>query len=644
MLLKVVAEATGEVLEVRVHPGSTVDDLRSELQSRLGLAADVLLPLRAAAGAPPLEGEVLLGEWSELLAGTPTPLQPLASEVEAVNQSASGAETAKHEERQASSEAAGGEPAFQAPPEVVLESSGPELPARAQSEPAFEACELQPGASEQPPSRPETRVPQAEEVAHPEAASRVAPTQEPEAGLEVPGATRVGWWEDLPEMSSEPEDQAAQQDLSLVSVATGGTGGPPVLPGEVELLEAGTGGEMDPAKQLELLRNACERSSMAVAWCSDTDALRMLLRTARRWDAASVRDLKRECTVRKVPFEGVMEKEEMRKRLRQALVWDSMPDRVLEAECRAQGLPPKVGGASAATRDSRMQQLIQLVYGQALHKEPPPQPPKEKGASATAKQPSVFKYGGAKSASSSRAGASQPPQRRPKSPPQTERMPFPETRPKSPGRAHTAKFGRASTTDVLGAPKAPPERPASAAFKQSAQTFTSAAAAKPNPKARPKSVRPKAAPRARDPEPDGSDNDCPFGTPNLRKYGPRVRRAIKKFPSYQGDMPPDPQEAEELWTDQDLHNFFFSSGFIRPKKKNVKPRITKAMIEAHYKTLGLKSGEKLATVRAKYRKLALEYHPDKNKDSRDATERMQGITEAYGVICQFLEVEAKAAG
>jgi hypothetical protein len=43
---------------------------------------------------------------------------------------------------------------------------------------------------------------------------------------------------------------------------------------------------------------------------------------------------------------------------------------------------------------------------------------------------------------------------------------------------------------------------------------------------------------------------------------PRVRASLRQFPCYTGDLPPE--EAEEMWTEQELHGFFFSNGFIRP--------------------------------------------------------------------------------
>lgn len=41
-------------------------------------------------------------------------------------------------------------------------------------------------------------------------------------------------------------------------------------------------------------------------------------------------------------------------------------------------------------------------------------------------------------------------------------------------------------------------------------------------------------------------------------------------------------------TSQELYNYFFSSGFIKPKKKGVKPKPTPQQMEQYYTVLNLR--------------------------------------------------------
>ncbi len=52
----------------------------------------------------------------------------------------------------------------------------------------------------------------------------------------------------------------------------------------------------------------------------------------------------------------------------------------------------------------------------------------------------------------------------------------------------------------------------------------------------------------------------------------------------------------------------------------------------YYATLGVDSGADAATIKAAYRKLALNYHPDRNPGNREAEEKFKAINEAYAVL------------
>ncbi len=52
----------------------------------------------------------------------------------------------------------------------------------------------------------------------------------------------------------------------------------------------------------------------------------------------------------------------------------------------------------------------------------------------------------------------------------------------------------------------------------------------------------------------------------------------------------------------------------------------------YYELLGVKQDASEQEIREAYRKLAFQYHPDRNKDSPDATEKMKAINEAYAAL------------
>ena len=51
----------------------------------------------------------------------------------------------------------------------------------------------------------------------------------------------------------------------------------------------------------------------------------------------------------------------------------------------------------------------------------------------------------------------------------------------------------------------------------------------------------------------------------------------------------------------------------------------------YYKILGVAKGSSQEEIRSKFRRLALEYHPDRNKEP-DAQEKFKEINEAYQVL------------
>ena len=55
-------------------------------------------------------------------------------------------------------------------------------------------------------------------------------------------------------------------------------------------------------------------------------------------------------------------------------------------------------------------------------------------------------------------------------------------------------------------------------------------------------------------------------------------------------------------------------------------------IKEYYEILGLKENASAEEIRRAYRKLALHYHPDRNRGDATAEERFKAISEAYGVL------------
>lgn len=56
------------------------------------------------------------------------------------------------------------------------------------------------------------------------------------------------------------------------------------------------------------------------------------------------------------------------------------------------------------------------------------------------------------------------------------------------------------------------------------------------------------------------------------------------------------------------------------------------MSKDFYKTLGVEKGASADEIKKAYRKLAMKYHPDQNKDNKEAEEKFKEINEAYDVL------------
>ena len=56
------------------------------------------------------------------------------------------------------------------------------------------------------------------------------------------------------------------------------------------------------------------------------------------------------------------------------------------------------------------------------------------------------------------------------------------------------------------------------------------------------------------------------------------------------------------------------------------------MAEDYYRTLGVNKNASKDEIKKAFRKLAMKYHPDKNKDNKEAEEKFKKINEAYAVL------------
>lgn len=365
----------------------------------------------------------------------------------------------------------------------------------------------------------------------------------------------------------------------------------------------------DGQAYLEQQRRKCTEAGLDVKWCNDVATMDSLLKEVQSWEGSSVKSLKQSCASQSIPVDGLVEKGEITQRLRQVLVWKQMPEDTLRAVCKANGI---FMGSSSLLRDRNIEKavanLITNAYG---------------GFAPTAREVA------AKSKASS-------PQKTPA--PRAPQEPKPKSKPATPKpQGTTPKSNATYAFDVPPKAKARQTVGPTAAKPKTGPTTPQNAG-----KAAQRSTARKTNSRFNDDSDDNDpDEDFKHISFKFSEMGPRCQKKLREFPNYSGDKPPP--EAEESWTDNDLHSFFFSNGFIRPKKKKKKTKVLpKVLLNKHAQTLGLASNADMKMITKAFRQLALKYHPDKNQGEGTA-EKFHEINEAYEAIREhFKELEQEA--
>jgi len=127
-----------------------------------------------------------------------------------------------------------------------------------------------------------------------------------------------------------------------------------------------------PLSPIARLLAECAKSGLSVEWCTDEEQLSSMMRLAKKWNRVSFPDLKRECSARRIPIEGVApaDKRELAARLRRVLEWEHMSDEQLRETCCSRGVPfPADSGLSnfasvrEADRFDLLARLMQASYG-----------------------------------------------------------------------------------------------------------------------------------------------------------------------------------------------------------------------------------------------------------------------------------------
>src|SRR6059058_3887008 len=80
-----------------------------------------------------------------------------------------------------------------------------------------------------------------------------------------------------------------------------------------------------------------------------------------------------------------------------------------------------------------------------------------------------------------------------------------------------------------------------------------------------------------------------------------------------------------------LRNRIFFARDDRPQKR-IEAKLQSNVKRDYYEVLGVQRGATDQEIKSAYRKLALQYHPDRNPNNPDAEEKFKECSEAYAVL------------